>query len=126
MRRKASLFLVMVVILMIVTACASDQPWRKAAVTTYELTGITIEQSRITAEALYAQKLITDAQLVKIKDAYNKARSAFIAAGSALKVAGKAEDAAKRDALLVEYDKLLSQFKGLAYELITLVNQFKK
>ena len=126
MKRRISLFLVMVVMMAMVVSCASDTPWRKAAVTTYELTGITIEHSKSTAEALKAQGLITDAQLVKIKDAYNKARSVFIVAGNALKAAGKAEDAAKRDALLAEYDKLLVDFKDLAYELIVLVNQFKK
>lgn len=126
MKRKVLVLSLAIIILASLSACQSTTPWRKAAVTTYELTGITIEQSKTTAEALKAQNLITDAQLIKIKDVYGKARLAFIAAGNALKAAGQTEDAAKRDALLAEYDKLLLNFKNLAYELIALVNQFKK
>jgi hypothetical protein len=107
-------------------SCASDTPWRKASVTTYELTGTIIEHSKQTAEALKAQNLITDEQLAKIKGIYNKARDVYIAAGNSLKLAGKAESAAKRDQLLAEYDKLLADFKKLAYELADLVNKFKK
>lgn len=126
MKKQFLLIGLALLLLASVSACTTDTPWRKMTVTTYELTGITIDHSRSTAEALKAQNLITDAQFTNIKAIYNKAQAVFVAAGNTLKLAGKAEDSAKRDALLAEYDKLLADFKKLAYELMALVNQFKK
>jgi len=106
--------------------CATETPWRKAAITTYELLGVGVGSTKDIAESLKAQNLITDEQLLKIKDVYNKARAVYIAAGNSLKLAGKAESAASRDQLLVEYDQLLSDFRNLSLELYNLINSFKK
>jgi len=106
--------------------CASETPWRKATVTTYELLGVGVGATKDIAVSLKAQNLITDEQLLKIKDVYNKARNSYVAAGNALKLAGKAESAISRDQLLVEYDKLLTDFRNLSLELYNLINSFKK
>lgn len=128
MRRRIGLFMVMVILLsmVVLVGCASDTPWRKATVTTYELVGVGIGAGKDTAEALKAQNLITDEQVGKIKVAYNKAREVYIAAGNTLKLAGQTVDATKRDALLVEYDKLLINFRALAYQLYDLLKGVKK
>lgn len=126
MKRKVFVGLLAMVLLMGLIGCATDTPWRKATVSTFELVGIGVEAGRDTAQAMKAQNLITDAQLLKIKDAYNKASKAYAAAGNALKLAGRAESAARRDALLTEYDKLLTDFKALAYQVYDLVKGFKK
>ena len=126
MKRKISLFLVMVVMMAMVVSCTSDTPWRKATVTTYELVGIGVGANRDIAEALKAQGLITDEQLGKIKIAYNKAQAVYVAAGRALKLAGKAASASDRDVLLTEYDKLLAEFRTLAYQVYDLIKGFKK
>jgi len=127
--RKVKLSVVMflaLIVLVGLSACASDTPWRKATVTSYELVGVGIGATKDTAEALQAQNLISAEQISKIKDAYNKARNVYVAAGNALKLAGKAESAASRDVLLAEYDKLLTDFRALAYQLYDLVKGFKK
>ena len=126
MKRQIKLFLVMVVMMAMVVSCASDTPWRKATVTTFELVGVGVGATRDTAEALKAQNLITDEQLGKIKVAYNKARNVYEAAGKALKLAGKAVSASERDVLLTEYDKLLTEFGTLAYQVYDLIKGFKK
>ena len=126
MKRQIKLFLVMVVMMAMVVSCASDTPWRKATVTTYELVGVGVGANRDIAEALKAQNLITDEQLGKIKVAYNKAQAVYVAAGKALKLAGKAASASDRDVLLAEYDKLLAEFRTLAYQVYDLIKGFKK
>ncbi len=126
MRTQIKLFMVMVVMMAMVGACASDAPWRKATVTTYELVGVGVGATKDTAEALKAQGLLTDEQLGKIKVAYNKAQAVYVAAGKALKLAGKTASAADRDVLLAEYDKLLTEFRTLAYQIYDLIKGFKK
>ncbi len=119
-------FLGFILLAALIGCATSPTPWRKAAVTTYELLGTGIGAAKDTTESLQAQKLIGDDQVLKIKEIYNKARSAYIAAGNTLKLAGKAENAAKTDQLLAEYDKLLADFKTLSYQLYDLVKSFKK
>ena len=126
MKRKVLVVLLGMVLLAGLIGCASETPWRKATVTTYELLGIGIGATKDTAESLKAQNLITDEQVAKIKDVYNKTRSAYVAAGNTLKLAGKAESAVSRDSLLAEYDKLLADFRTLAYQLYDLMKGFKK
>lgn len=126
MNRKVFVGLAMVLLLIGLVGCATDTPWRKATVTTYELLGVGVGATKDTAESLKAQNLITDEQLSKIKDVYNKARNVYLAAGNSLKLAGKAESAASRDKLLEEYGKLLVDFRNLAYQLYDLVKGFKK
>ena len=126
MKRKILLALVSLVLLTSLMGCATDTPWRKATVTTFELVGITQETSKSTTESLRAQNLITDEQLGKVKVIYNKARLAYLAAGNALKLAGKAESAVNRDQLLAEYDKLLTEFRALAYQIYDLIKGFQK
>ena len=125
MKRKISLFLVVAVMMAMVVSCASDTPWRKATVTTYELVGVGIGATRDTAEGLKAQNLITDEQIGKIKVADNKAQAVYVAAGNALKLAGKAKSASDRDVLLTEYDKLLAEFRTLAYQVYDLIKETK-
>ncbi len=125
MKRQIKLFMVMLILLSLV-GCASETPWRKATVTTYELLGMGIGAGKDTAESLKAQNLITDQQLLAIKNAYNKSREAFVAAGNTLKLAGQVQSAISRDSLLVEYDKLLMDFRTLSYQLYELLKNVKK
>lgn len=124
--KKIKFVIPLMLAFMLVIGCASETPWRKAAVTTYELLGIGIGATKDTAESLKAQNLITDEQIAKIKDVYTKARNVYIAAGNSLKLAGKAESALGRDQFLVEYDKLLADFRSLSYQLYDLLKDFKK
>ena len=128
MRKQIKLFLIMVVLmsLMVLIGCASETPWRKATVTTYELLGMGIGAGKDTAESLKVQNLITDQQFLAIKNAYNKSREVFIAAGNTLKLAGQTQSAISRDTLLVEYDKLLMNFRTLSYQLYELLKNVKK
>ncbi len=121
MKRKATPLLI--VVLMICVACASNIPWRKATVTTFELVGATAEQTRPVAETLYAGKVISEADLAKVKKIYNDAVVIYAKAGAALKLAGQTEDAVKRDALLAEYEKLLAEFKTQSLEIYKLITK---
>jgi hypothetical protein len=123
------IFLVGLLAIMLVTfvGCgATVTPWRKATVDTYELLGIGIGAAKDTTESLQVQNLISAEQVLKIKVVYSKAREAFIAAGNVLKLAGQAEDSIKRDSLLADYGKLLTDFKNLSIQLYDLVKSFKK
>lgn len=126
MKRKILPILMAMVLLVGLSACASDVPWRKATVTTFELAGVGVGATKDTAEILRAQNLITDAQLLKIKDIYNKARDAYSKAGEALKLAGRVASATERDASLTEYSKFLADFATLSYQLYDLIKGFKK
>ncbi len=125
MKRKA-LPILFIFMLLVCFACASETPWRKATVSTYELTGQGISISRETAVILRANNVITDVQLENVKGLYNKAREVYIVMGETLKAAGRAESIAQRKAILLEYDKLLVDFKNISLQIITLVQSFKK
>ncbi len=120
MKRKILPILIVIVLLSCVS-CASNAPWRKATVTTFELVGATVEQTKPTVEVLYANKSLNDAKLAQIKEIYNKAIVIYGKAGQALKLAGQTEDVIKRDALLSEYEKLLAEFKSLSLEIYKLI-----
>ena len=122
MRRKL-LPIFIVIVLLACFSCASQTPWRKATVTTFELVGSTLEQTRPTAEMLYRNKIIDDAKLAKIKGLYNSAVDFYEKAGRALKLAGQTEDAIKRDAELALYELLLKEFKFLSLEIYKLITQ---
>jgi hypothetical protein len=107
-------------------SCASDIPWRKATVATFELVGVGVGATRDTAEALRVKNVISEDQILKIKDIYNKAQKSYAAAGNALKLAGRVVSTTERDASLAEYVKLLSDFKTLTIQLYDLIKGFKK
>ena len=120
MKRRALPILISIILLACLS-CANQTPWRKATVTTFELVGATVEQTKPTIEVLYANKAINEAKLAQIKEIYNKAVDIYGKAGRALKLAGQAEDVIKRDALLSEYEKLLTNFKALSLEIHKLI-----
>ncbi len=120
---RTQVIVISIILCFLLAGCASDTAWRKATVTTYELVGATIEQTRPTAEGLDANKVISDATLAKIKDFYNRAIIIYGKAGKALKLAGQTEDVIKRDALLSEYEKLLAEFKSLSLEIYKLITK---
>ena len=119
-------FLPVLLIVFLLAACASETPWRKVTVTTFELTGLTIEHAKDTTLALRDQGLVTPEQVAKIRDVYNKAKAAHTAAGNALKLASAANSAISRDQFLAEYEKLLADFRKLAYEILALVDEITK
>ncbi len=126
--RKCSNVCIQVIVISIIlcfllAGCASNTPWRKATVTTFELVGATAEQTRPTAEVLYANKIINEAKLAKIKELYNSAVDFYEKAGRALKLAGQTEDAIKRNAELALYEQLLGEFKRLSLEIHKLITQ---
>ncbi len=112
-----------IVLCFLLAGCANNAPWRKATVTTFELVGATIEQTKPTVEVLYANKAISDAKLAQIKEIYNRAVDFYEKAGKALKLAGQTEDAIKRDAHLALYEQLLGEFKKLSLEIHKLITQ---
>ena len=112
-----------IILCFLLAGCANNAPWRKATVTTFELVGGTVEQTKPIVEVLYANKVINDAKLAQIKEIYNKAIIIYGKAGQALKLAGQAEDVIKRNALLSEYEKLLIEFKNLSLEIHKLITQ---
>ncbi len=122
MKRKI-LPIFIVIVLLACVSCVSQTPWRKATVTTFELVGATIEQTKPTVEVLYANKAISDAKLAQIKEIYNRAVDFYEKAGRALKLAGQTEDAIKRNAELALYEQLLGEFKKLSLEIHKLITQ---
>ncbi len=126
--RKRSLFLVMVLVwvMFILSGCASDIAWRKATVTTFELVGVGIGATKDTGETLKAQNVISDAQLAKIKEVYNKAVAVYGKAGEALKLAGRVASAAEKDAALADYTKFLGEVAIFSQQLYDLIKGFKK
>ena len=120
MKQKA-LPILIIIILFASLSCASQTPWRKATVTTFELVGASIEQTKPTVEVLHANKAISDAKLAQIKEIYNRAVDFYEKAGRALKLAGQTEDAIKRNAHLALYEQLLKEFKKLSIEIHTLI-----
>ncbi len=120
---RTQVIVISIILCFLLAGCASNAPWRKATVTTFELVGATIEQIKPTVEVLYANKAISDAKLAQIKEIYNKAVIIYGKAGRALKLAGQTEDVIKRDALLSEYEKLLTEFKSLSLEIHKLITQ---
>jgi hypothetical protein len=125
MKRKFLPILVLVVLLA-AFACAGETPWRKAAVSTYELVGIGLGSTKDTGEALGAQGLIPPDQLARVKVAYNKARLVYIQAGDTLKLASATSNAIEQGKLLDNYISLLSEFKTLALDVYNLIKNFKK
>ncbi len=115
----------LLLVLVLLSACASGIAWRKSAVTSYELAGIGLGHSVETANYLLSINAITAEQHLKFMALYGKAKSAYITAGNALITASATDDTIKRDALLEEYDKLLNSYKDLAYEVYALVKQFQ-
>ena len=112
-----------IILCFLLAGCANNAPWRKATVTTFELIGSTLEQTRPTTEMLYRNKIINDAKLAKIKELYNRAVDFYEKAGKALKLAGQTEDAIKRNAHLALYEQLLGEFKKLSLEIHKLITQ---
>jgi hypothetical protein len=126
MQRRLIRFQVLFLVMVFLVGCASETPWRKITVETYELVGAGFGVTKDTSESLKAQNLITDAQLAKIKEIYGKARASYVAAGNALKVAGRAVAASQRDNKLAEYSKLMADFAVLAGQVYDLIKGFKK
>lgn len=124
--RRFYLGMLILVLAVSFMGCGTNKAWRQATVITYELAGVGVGATKDIGESLNAQGLIKPEQLVKIKDAYNKARAVYITAGNALKLASAASSSAEQGKLLEEYLKLLDQFKTLAYQVYDLVKQFKK
>lgn len=124
--RLSIVTILMSLVLIACISCATDTAWRKATVTTYELIGDGIGSAKDTVVVLKAQNLISDENVAKAKELYNKAQKIFVTMGNTLKAAGKAENAAKKDELLIQYDALLKEFKILSYEIYNLIKNIKK
>jgi hypothetical protein len=122
--RKIKL-LVPIILILFVMACASDTPWRRATVSTFELAGDAVAISKDTTIVLYSQHILTDVQLAKAKDLYNKAQKIYVTMGDILKAAGRTESAVERDQLLSQYNSLLADFKSISNEIFQLVNSLK-
>ena len=118
-------YAVAIIIVMALAGCAPDTPWRKAAVTSYEIAGTGILTARDATEILHLQKAITDQNLVDAKEAYTKAVKVYIAMGTALKAAGKAQDSAQRDKFLEEFDSLAIEFKKLGFQINDIMMTFR-
>lgn len=121
MRRKSISFLIAIVFLAVVVGCAT---WKSNTVKVYRITGITLSQIHETGNEMCSAGTIKAADCAKIKDAYNKTQSVYIAMGDVLILAIKTEDTAKRKAWLTEYQNLLSQFNILSGQLIQLAFDF--
>lgn len=126
MKRKFLPIPLIIIMLLTCISCATDTAWRKATVTTYELIGDGIGSAKDTVIALKAQNLISDENVAKTKELYNKAQKIYVTMGNTLKAAGKAENAAKKDELFTQYDVLLKEFRTLSYEIYSLIKNIKK
>ena len=126
MKRKFLPIPLIIIMLLTCISCATDTAWRKATVTTYELIGDGIGSAKDTVIALKAQNLISDENVAKTKELYNKAQNIYVTMGNTLKAAGKAENAAKKDELFTQYDVLLKEFRTLSYEIYSLIKNIKK
>ena len=124
--RKAKYLVPIILVAFLLAGCASDMPWRKATVTTFELSGIGIAHIKETAEHLRDVGAIDDAKVAEIKAIYNEAERAHEAAGDALDAAIDTKDAIERDILLEKFDELLTKFKNLAYKVVGLINDIRK
>jgi len=124
--RRVKFVLPLLLVLVLLSACASQTPWRKATVTSYEVGAIGLAEVKYDADYLLSMDLITAAQHSQVIGLYDKAKAAYITAGGVLKAAVNVDDIIKRDALLEEYDKIITDFKQLAYEINALVAQLRK
>ena len=125
--RKVRLLIIPILLAMfLVVGCGSDKAWRKAAVNTYELLGIPIAATPTISENLKASGTITDADLVRIKAVYNKAKATYTAMGNSLKLASAADTEFKKEVALQDYGKLLIDFNLLLTEIQNLINTFTK
>jgi hypothetical protein len=117
-------------LLVVLSSCATtgDQviPWRKATVTSFELTVDVVTQAKEGADYLLSINAITAAQHVQVMVVYGQAKSAISTAGRLLKTAIALEDAVKREAVLAEYDSLLAQIKADLQEIYRLIKSFQK
>ncbi len=126
MLKRKALPIFIVVVLLACVSCATDIAWRKATVTTYEIAGDGVGVAKDTAIVLNANKILTDAQLAKVKNLYNRAQEIYALMGETLKLAGKAQDAIMKDQYLAQYDNLLLRFKALSIDIYTLIKDIKK
>jgi len=118
-------FVPVLVLLMFVAACATA-PWRKATVTGYETAGVVIAHVKETADHLLSVDAITAAEHAKIITVYELAKSTYVTAGNILTAASATTDSIKRDTLLEDYGKRLTEYHALAYEVYRLIMEFQK
>ena len=126
MRRISFLVIPILLAMFLVVGCTTDKAWRKAAVDSYEILGISIGATPTVAENLKASGTITDEQLVRVKAVYNKAKLTYKALGDALKLASAADTEVKKEAALQDYTKLLADFNALSVQIVNLINEFTK
>jgi len=90
MRKRMTRFVPILIIVLLIAACSTSTPWRKASVTTFELSGEALVLAYKTAGILLENGKITAVQHQEFLVAYGKAKAAYVVAGKALKAASAA------------------------------------
>ncbi len=88
--KKYSQIVLIIFIMFILITCAGQT--QKTTLTSYEMTGITLEEFHKTAEGLCDAKKISAKDCNDMVAIYAKARNTFQLAGDAIVLAGKATD----------------------------------
>ncbi len=116
--RKVRLSFTVVLVLLVLIACAS---WKSETTRAYKVAGQLGESYRETAKSACDQNLIEPAKCEKLKELNNKARIIWLKAGNVLKLAIKVEDATQRKRLIAEYNNLLDEFNAVFIEIVKLI-----
>jgi predicted DNA-binding protein YlxM (UPF0122 family) len=124
--KRVRFVLPLLLVLVLLAACAHEVPWKKPMVTTYELGGIALGEVKTGADYLLSKNLITAEQHKQVDDLYQKAKSAYKFAGDAMIEAIGVTDDIKRNALLETYNTRLDEAKVLAYKAKDLYDKIRK
>ena len=108
----------------LLSACATEFAWRRAVTETIRIPTTTANYVMDTADNFLDMGRITAEQHAQIKDLFNKGEKIQKQAIKAAKIANDAADVQERDAWLEEYDRVLTELRGLIYELIDLAKEW--
>lgn len=122
MKRKFSLAILVIIMLVVCLSCAT---WKKDTVTGYEATGIALKAAYDVVKPSCDQGIFPADKCLELKSLYNKARLAYIAAGDTLILAINIEDAVKMKELQLKYNSLVAEAILLTQQFKNLVNELK-
>lgn len=123
MRKRYSIVL-LVICLSLLIGCASTS-WKEQVTTGYETVGVGLTTVRDSAKSGCDNGVFTEAECLKIKDAYIKAQLVYINAGNALILSMNVQDSVTQKKLIEDYQKYINDFTVMLPDLLNLISSFK-
>ena len=108
------------VLLLLIPLLGCAGTWGQKSVTGYEVGATTLAFIQQSAVELRAQGALSEEKYAQLGTIYKKVRACYLTAGDVLASAITTDDTIKRDALMVEYKKLIAEYAALAAELVEL------